>query len=55
MTSFIVSPNSIEIHEEEEIFKKPDMKVMPIDIEKVKIQFEKILEKPSKSCLKTYL
>jgi len=45
MTTFILENNSVEIQEEEEIFKKPDMKVMPIDIKKIKMPFEKILKK----------
>ena len=45
MTTFIVNKDSIEIQKEEEIFKKPDMEVRPIDIKKVPLPFEKILKK----------
>ena len=45
ITTFIVNKYSIEIQKEEEIFKKPEMDVRPIDIKKVKVPFEKILKK----------
>lgn len=43
--TFVVDDDLLEMKEEEEVFKKPDMVVKQIDIEKVKIPFEKILEK----------
>ena len=45
VTTFVANPNSIEMQEEEEIFKKPDMEVVPVDIKKIKVPFEKILKK----------
>ncbi len=44
ITSFIIN-DSIKIQEEEEIFKKPDMKIMPLEIKKATIPFENILKK----------
>jgi hypothetical protein len=43
VVTFIVN-EEIEMQQEEEIFKKPDMEVKEIDIEKVKLSFEKIME-----------
>ena len=42
--TFVVKENTIEILEEESIFKKPDTEVKPIEIKKVKISFENILK-----------
>lgn len=54
MTSFVINEDSIEMQEEEEIFKKPDMKVKPLEIEKAKIPFEEILSKAEKFQKKQY-
>ena len=45
MASFIILPANIEMHQEEEVFKKPDVEVNPIGIKNVKLNFNKILEK----------
>ncbi|MEK6949705.1 MAG: hypothetical protein AABX34_05765 [Nanoarchaeota archaeon] len=45
MASFTINPGNIEMQKEEEVFKKPDMEVNPIDIKNVKLDFNKILEK----------
>jgi hypothetical protein len=51
--TFIVS-SIIEIKEEEEIFKKPDMIIKQIDMEKVKTPFKQILEKTRDFIKKNY-
>jgi len=43
MITFIVE-DEIKMEKEEEIFKKPEMKVKPLDIEKAKIPYEEILK-----------
>ena len=48
MTTFIINQDSIEIQKEEEIFKKPDMKVNPLETAKAKIPFKDILKKAEK-------
>lgn len=45
VTSFIATEDKIEVLDEEEVFKKPDTKVEPVDIEKVSLPFEKIMKK----------
>lgn len=54
VTPFIITPDKIEVQEEEEVFKKPDTKVKPVDIEKVKLPFEKILKKAEEFQKKHY-
>lgn len=44
IVTFIVNEDAIEVQEEEEIFKKPDMQVKPLEIDKIKIPFKKILK-----------
>ncbi|MAH33343.1 hypothetical protein CL615_03045 [archaeon] len=44
VVTFTVNDDSIETEKEEEVFKKPDMKVKKVDIEKVKIPFKDILK-----------
>ena len=44
VVTFIADTDEIEMQKEEEIFKKPDMKVNPLEIEKIKIPFKKILK-----------
>ncbi len=51
---FIVGKNNVELHEEEEIFKKPEAKVEPIDIKKVKLTFKEILKKAEEFQKKHY-
>jgi len=53
MTTFIIN-REIEMQQEEEIFKKPSMEVEPIEIEKAKIPFEKILKKAEEFQKKKY-
>ena len=48
MTTFITDQGSIEMQKEEEIFKKPDMKVKPLETVKAKIPFKDILKKAEK-------
>jgi len=43
MTTFIIN-QEIEMQQEEEIFKKPDMEVNPINLNKIKISYKKILK-----------
>ena len=45
ITTFTVDKATIKMQEEEEIFKKPDMEVKPLDINKIEIPFKKILKK----------
>jgi len=45
ITTFLVKKDKIEINTGEDIFKKSDMKVNKINMEKLKLPFEKILEK----------
>ena len=45
MVTFIVDEDEIEMQEEDEIFKKPGTEVIPLEIERVKIPFKKILYK----------
>ncbi len=52
--TFIVDDNFIQMQQEEEIFKKPDMEVKPIEIEKAKLMFEKILKKAEEFQKKKY-
>ena len=54
IVTFIVDENAIEMQKEEDVFKKPDTKVKQIDIEKVKIPFDKILEKTEQFQKKNY-
>tara|TARA_Y100000310_G_scaffold342247_1_gene444655 strand:+ start:63058 stop:63552 length:495 start_codon:yes stop_codon:yes gene_type:complete len=44
MTTFTIH-QEIEMNEEEEIFKKPDMEVNPIDVKNVKLPLKEILKK----------
>ena len=43
--TFIVDPGLIQMQKEEEVFKKLDMEVRKLEIEKVKMPFEEILKK----------
>ena len=53
--TFVVDDSLIEMKEEEEEFKKPDMVIKQIDIEKLKISFKKILKKTEELKRKTTL
>ncbi len=54
VTPFIIGKNNVELHEEEEIFKKPETKVEPINIKKVKLPFKEILKKAEEFQKKHY-
>lgn len=54
MMTFIIGQNTIETNEEEEIFKKPDTEVKPIEIKSIKISFKDILKKASDFQKKKY-
>src|SRR3989338_9877502 len=45
MTTFIVGKDKIVVQKEEEIFKKPDMEVTPIEMERAELKFNEIMEK----------
>ena len=45
ITTFSVNEVKIEINQEEDVFKKPDMAVKEINTEKLKLPLKKILEK----------
>jgi len=51
---FIVNNGNIETNEEEEVFKKPETKVNPIDLEKVKVSFKELLTKTESFRKKKY-
>lgn len=53
MTTFIIN-KEIEMQQEEEIFKKPGMEVNPINMDKIKIPFKKILRKAEEFQKKKY-
>jgi hypothetical protein len=42
--TFIVEENSVTVQNEEEIFKKPDVKVIPINTKKIKLPHKEILK-----------
>ncbi len=45
MTTFIIGKGKIEVQKEEEVFKKPDMEVKPIEMEKAKLKFNEIIKR----------
>ena len=45
ITTFSVNKDEIQINQEDDVFKKPDMSVNKINMEKLKLPFEKILHK----------
>ena len=62
ITTFVIGGSDISIRAEEEIFKKEDMKVNEIQINKVKLTFDTAIEKasqfqqknfPKDNCIKT--
>jgi len=54
VTTFAVNEEKIEINQEEEVFKKPSMSVNEINLDKIKLSLEKILEKVEAFRKKTY-
>ena len=54
IATFILGNDKIEFIQEEEIFKKPDDKIIPIDFKKSKISLKKILEHTSKALKDKY-
>ncbi len=52
--TFIVDDGLLEMKEEEEVFKKPDMAVKQINIEKLKIPFNQIFKKAEEFKKKEY-
>jgi len=44
ITTFIVNEKNIELQTEEDIFKKSEMEVRPLDVTKIKISLNKIME-----------
>jgi len=54
ITSFNIDEKKIEKQKEEEIFKKSDMKITPIELDKIKLPFEKIMKKIEEFQKKTY-
>jgi len=48
ITSFIITPNDIKIAKTENIFKKPDAKVKPLDEKKIKIDITEALQTAEK-------
>ena len=48
IVTFIAGEDAIEMQQEEDIFKKPTTDVKKVDIEKVKIPFNKLLEQTKK-------
>ena len=53
MTTFVID-QEIKMQQEEEIFKKPGMEVNPINMDKIKIPFKKILIKAEEFQKKKY-
>lgn len=54
ITTFSVNKGKVEIAQEEDVFKKPDMKVNKINIEKIRLPLKKILEKAEAFKKKNY-
>ncbi|MBL7055821.1 hypothetical protein ISS07_02830 [Candidatus Woesearchaeota archaeon] len=54
VVTFVRNPESIEIKEEEEVFKKPGTEVKQIDVEKITVPFSSILEKAEELQKKEY-
>src|SRR3989338_7604693 len=53
VATFVIDSN-VEMQEEEEIFKKPETEVKPVETEKAKMLFSGILEKVKEFTDKTY-
>jgi hypothetical protein len=45
ITTFVLKGNSISIRDEEEIFKKDDAKVLGLDLDKIKVDFDEAVAK----------
>jgi hypothetical protein len=54
VTTFTVSRDKIEVNPEEEVFKKPSMKVNEINLEKIKLPLEQIMDKANEFKKKNY-
>jgi hypothetical protein len=54
MITFIVDKNEIKMENEQEIFKKPDIDVKPLDIESAQVPPEEILSKAEQFQKKQY-
>ncbi|MBI2658109.1 hypothetical protein HYX08_05445 [Candidatus Woesearchaeota archaeon] len=54
ITTFVVTADKIEVRPEEEIFKKDDMEVNEVSIDKVKITFDNAIEKASEFQQKSF-
>src|SRR3989338_4343093 len=48
ITTFVIGKDEIAMQKEEEVFKKPGMEVNPIDMEKAKLKFNKVITKAEK-------
>ncbi len=44
MASFVVKEGNIEMQQEDEVFKKPEMEVKPVSLENMKLAFKEIME-----------
>ncbi len=54
VTTFSIEDDKVEVREEEEIFKKPDMSVNKIDVDKIKLPIKVILENADSFRKKNY-
>lgn len=54
ITTFILMPDDIKIADSQNIFKKPDAKILKLDKEKIKIDIAKALETAEKIQTKEY-
>ena len=54
ITSFIINPKEIKIAETENIFKRPEAKIAPLEENKIKIDITKALEIAEKTQVKAY-
>ncbi|MBD3310343.1 hypothetical protein GF351_03935 [Candidatus Woesearchaeota archaeon] len=44
ITTFVIQPDSIQIAEDADVFRKPGTKIRPVDMEKVNIDIDKAIE-----------
>lgn len=54
ITTFIITPQDIKMAETENIFKKPDAKILKLDKEKIKIDITEALQTAEKTQVKEY-
>lgn len=54
MVTFLMDQDNVEMQPEEEVFKKPEMDVKPIDIKKMSLSFKDIMEKAESFCKEEY-